>query len=197
MKKFDIRKIKLKTLRIDEIDDRMLLINLYATQAITFVIGFIWLLFQSRNPFYLFKPGDTPDFAYWGFGLAAAVIAVDMLAARFVPEEANDDGGVNDRIFRNRPVWHIAVLSLIVAICEETLFRGAVQYHIGPYWTSIIFAAIHVRYLRHWIPTGLVFCISYALGWIYIKTGTLLAPILAHFIIDLVMGLVIRFRREA
>ncbi|NBD22618.1 CPBP family intramembrane glutamic endopeptidase [Paenibacillus glycinis] len=197
MKKFDIRKIRLKTMDIDQIDDRMLLINLYATQAITFIIGFVWLLFQRRNPFRLFEPGIDWHFVYWGIGLAAAVIALDMLAARFVPDEASDDGGVNDRIFRHRPVWHIAVLSLVVAVCEETLFRGAVQYHIGPYWTSIVFATIHVRYLRHWIPTGLVFAISYALGWIYIKTGTLLAPIIAHFVIDLVMGLVIRFRREA
>lgn len=196
MKKFDLRNIKLKPMRIEDIDDRLLLINLYATQAITIVIGFIWLIFQHRNPFSLFMPAESLNFLYWGAGLAAAVIAVDMLAALFVPEDATDDGGVNDRIFRERPVWHIAVLSLIVAICEETLFRGAVQHSFGPYWTSIIFATIHVRYLKHWIPTGLVFCISYALGWIYIKTGTLLAPIMAHFIIDLVMGLVIRFRRE-
>ncbi|MFC4808456.1 CPBP family intramembrane glutamic endopeptidase [Paenibacillus sp. GCM10023250] len=196
MKKFDLRKIRLKTMRIDEIDDRMLLINLYATQAITFIIGFVWLLFQRRNPFSLYAPGNDWHFAYWGIGLAAAVILLDMLAARFVPDEANDDGGVNDRIFRTRPIWHIALLSLVVAICEETLFRGAVQHHLGPYWTSIVFAAIHVRYLRHWIPTGLVFVISYALGWIYIRTGTLLAPIVAHFVIDLVMGLVIRFRRD-
>ncbi|SEN23683.1 CPBP family intramembrane glutamic endopeptidase [Paenibacillus sp. OV219] len=195
MKKFDIRNIKLKTISIDQLDDRMLLINLYATQAITLVIGFIWLLFQHRNPFFLFSEASHLDYLYWGVGLAAAVIVVDLLVARFVPEEANDDGGVNERIFGNRPVWHIAVISLAVAICEETLFRGAVQYHIGPYWTSIIFATIHVRYLRHWIPTGLVFAISYALGWIYIKTGTLWAPITAHFLIDLIMGLVIRFRR--
>ncbi|AZN40690.1 CPBP family intramembrane glutamic endopeptidase [Paenibacillus albus] len=195
MKKFDIRNIKLKTISIDQLDDRMLLINLYATQAITLVIGFIWLLFQHRNPFFLFSKASNLNYLYWGVGLAAAVIVVDLLVARFVPDEANDDGGVNERIFGNRPVWHIAVLSLIVAICEETLFRGAVQYHIGPYWTSIIFASIHVRYLRHWIPTGLVFAISYALGWIYIKTGTLWAPITAHFLIDLIMGLVIRFRR--
>ncbi|WP_219836502.1 CPBP family intramembrane glutamic endopeptidase [Paenibacillus sp. R14(2021)] len=196
MKKFDIRNIKLKAMRIDEIDDRMLLINLYATQAITFIIGFIWLLFQRRSPFLLFFPESGLSFVYWGLGLAAAVIAVDLLAARFVPDEANDDGGVNERIFRNRPIWHIVVLSLVVSICEETLFRGAVQHHIGPYWTSILFAAIHVRYLKHWIPTGLVFAISYALGWIYLRTGTLLAPVIAHFMIDMIMGLVIRFRRE-
>ncbi|MNW57385.1 CAAX amino terminal protease self- immunity [compost metagenome] len=108
-----------------------------------------------------------------------------------------DDGGINSLLFRNRPIWHIAVISAIVAICEELLFRGAIQNGIGPYWTSILFAAIHVRYLRHWIPTAWVFASSYGLGFIYLQTGTLWAPILCHFLIDLVSGLVIKFRRES
>lgn len=197
MKKFDIRNIKVRKVNVDEIDDRMLLINLYATQALTLIIGIIWLLFQRQNLFQLLAPPKLPDALWWGLGFAAAVVVVDLLISRWVPDEAADDGGVNERIFKNRAIWHIAVISLVVAICEELLFRGAVQHAIGPYWTSIVFAAIHVRYLRHWIPTGLVFSISYGLGWIYEQSGTLLAPILAHFAIDFVMGLIIRFRRES
>lgn len=197
MKKFDIRNIKVRKVNVDEIDDRMLLINLYATQALTLIIGIIWLLFQRQNLFQLLALPKLPDALWWGLGLAAAVVVIDLLISRWVPEEAADDGGVNERIFKHRAIWHIAVISLVVAICEELLFRGAVQHAIGPYWTSIVFAAIHVRYLRHWIPTGLVFSISYGLGWIYEQSGTLWAPILAHFAIDFVMGLIIRFRRES
>ncbi|MFX3633518.1 MAG: lysostaphin resistance A-like protein [Candidatus Pristimantibacillus sp.] len=196
MKKFDIRKIRVRKVTVDQLDDRMLLINLYMTQALTFIIGLIWVLFQHQNLIELFKMQNQLTFVWWGLGLAAAVIVVDLLISRWVPEEASDDGGVNDRIFRNRPVWHIVVLSFVVAVCEELLFRGAIQHAFGPYWTSIIFAAIHVRYLKHWIPTGLVFAISYGLGWIYIQTGTLWAPIIAHFLVDLIMGLIIRFRKE-
>ncbi|XEC92782.1 lysostaphin resistance A-like protein [Paenibacillus tarimensis] len=196
MKKFDIRKLKLRKVTVDQVDDRMLLINLYITQALTLIIGLIWIFLQRRNPFSLFHLPESLFFLYWGAGLAALVIAVDLLISRWVPEEATDDGGINERIFRNRPLWHIIVLSFVVSVCEEILFRGALQFAFGPYWTSIIFAAIHVRYLKHWIPTGLVFSISYGLGWIYIQTGTLWAPIMAHFFIDTVMGLIIRYRRE-
>ncbi|MDQ6418267.1 type II CAAX endopeptidase family protein [Paenibacillus sp. LHD-117] len=197
MKKFDIRNIKVRKVNVDEIDDRMLLINLYATQALTLIIGIIWLLFQRQNVLNIFALQGGWDPLWWGLGFAAAVIAVDLLISRWVPEDAADDGGVNERIFRTRAVWHIAVISLVVAICEELLFRGAIQHAIGPYWTSIVFATIHVRYLRHWIPTGLVFSISYGLGWVYEQSGTLWAPIIAHFAIDFVMGLIIRFRRES
>lgn len=196
MKKFDFKKIRVRKVSIDELDDRMLLVNLYTTQAFTFIIGFIWLLFQRQNIISLFSYPCSFHPLWWGLGLAGAVILTDLVISRFVPDEATDDGGVNERIFRARPVWHIALLSFIVAVCEETLFRGAIQHAIGPYWTSIVFAAIHVRYLRHWIPTGLVFSISYGLGWIYIQSGTIWAAIIAHFVIDFVMGLIIRFRRE-
>ena len=197
MKKFDFRKIKIRQVSVDELSDRMLLLNLYLTQLITFIIGLMWLLFQGRNPIHVLRLPGNSQFLVWGAGLAACVLAVDFLISRWVPEEAADDGGVNERIFRARPLWHIAAICLVVGFCEELLFRGAIQYAIGPYWTSILFAAIHVRYLRHWIPTGLVFSISYGLGWIQVQTGTLWAPIAAHFLIDFIMGLIIRFRRES
>ncbi|WP_372629124.1 lysostaphin resistance A-like protein [Cohnella sp.] len=196
MRKFDIRNIKIRKVTVDQLNDRMLLANLYVTQALTLIIGIVWLLFQRRNPLELLIFPTTYEFAIWGAGLALFVLLFDLSISRFVPEEAADDGGVNERIFRARPVWHIAVISFVVALCEELLFRGAVQHAFGPYWTSILFAAIHVRYLRHWIPTGMVFSISYGLGWIMEYTGTLWTPILAHFLVDFIMGCIIRFRRE-
>jgi uncharacterized protein len=196
MKKFDIRKVKLRSVSVNELSDRMLLANLYLTQLFTFIIGLGWLFFQGRNPLHVMAFPLNPEFLWWGAGMAAAVLLADVAISRWIPEEVSDDGGVNERLFRPRPVWHIAVISLIVSICEEILFRGAIQHAIGPYWTSILFAAIHVRYLRHWIPTGLVFSISYGLGWIQIQTGTIWAPIAAHFLIDLIMGLIIHLRRE-
>ncbi len=196
MGKFDIRNIKIRKVTVDQLNDRMLLANLYVTQALTLIIGIVWILFQRRNPIELFYFPETWEFAVWGCGLTGLVLLFDLSISRFVPEEASDDGGVNERIFRTRPIWHIAVISFVVAVCEELLFRGAVQQAFGPYWTSILFAAIHVRYLRHWIPTGMVFAISYGLGWIMEYTGTLWAPIVAHFLVDFIMGCIIRLRRE-
>jgi len=196
MRKFDIRNIKIRKVTVDQLNDRMLLANLYFTQALTLIIGIVWLLFQRRNPLELLNFPRSYEFALWGAGFALVVLLFDLSISRFVPEEASDDGGVNERIFKTRAVWHIAVISAVVAVCEELLFRGAVQHAFGPYWTSILFAAIHVRYLRHWIPTGMVFAISYGLGWTMEATGTLWTPIVTHFLVDFIMGCIIRFRRE-
>lgn len=196
MRKFDIRNIKIRKVTVDQLSDKMLLANLYITQVLTLIIGIVWIFFQGRNPIDLLKIPLNSQFALWGAGFALLVLLVDVGISRFVPEEAADDGGVNERIFRTRPVWHIIAISFVVSVCEEILFRGAVQHAFGTYWTSILFTAIHVRYLRHWVPTGLVFSISYGLGWIMIQSGTIWAPILAHFLIDVIMGCIIRFRRE-
>lgn len=196
MKKFRLREFKLKPVDIHTIDDRLLLINLYLTQGLTLLVALVLLAVQRLNPVPLLTLHHWKASLLWGGGFAALVLAADLLISRIVPEELTDDGGVNDRLFGNRPVWHIAVISLVVAFCEELLFRGAIQHAWGPYWTSILFAAIHVRYLRHWVLTGMVFGISYGLGWIHSAAGTLLAPIFAHFLIDFIMGMILKWRRD-
>ncbi|WP_217592724.1 type II CAAX endopeptidase family protein [Cohnella sp. GbtcB17] len=196
MPKFDIKNIKLRKVTVDELSDKLLLVNLYATQALTVIIGLAWVFFQGQNILEIFRIQGSLSFLYWGAGLAALVVAFDIGISRWIPDEAKDDGGVNERIFRNRPLWHIALICAVVSVCEELLFRGAMQHAFGPYWTSIIFAAIHVRYLRHWIPTGMVFAISYGLGWLLMYTGTIWAPIFTHFLVDLTMGIIIKYRRE-
>ncbi|MDT3426849.1 membrane protease YdiL (CAAX protease family) [Paenibacillus forsythiae] len=197
MKKFKFGDIKVRKATPEQLTDRLLLVNLYFTQGLTLIIGLVWILLQKRNPFHVLNFPESGHFAAWGLGLAVIMLVVDFVLTYIVPVETMDDGGINELLFRNRPVWHIALIAAIVSICEELLFRGAVQYAFGPYWTSILFAVIHVRYLRHWIPTGWVFASSYGLGLIYIHSGTIWAPILCHFIIDLFSGLVIRYRRES
>jgi len=195
MKKWDFRNIKFKNVSIDELDERMLLLNLYITQLLTFLCGFLLTSLQKNYVWTLF-PLKLPSMLLWGAGLAATVLAVDLLVSRLVNEDVSDDGGINEMLFANRPLWHIALICIIVAFCEEILFRGAIQHWFGPYWTSILFAAIHVRYLQHWLMTGLVFSISYGLGWGYVHTGTLWTPVIAHFLVDFVMGCLIRYAKR-
>ncbi|AEI41308.1 CPBP family intramembrane glutamic endopeptidase [Paenibacillus mucilaginosus] len=198
MKKFNFKLKDLKFRRVDvhELDDRMLLVNLYMTQGLVLLIAAVIMLFQKPSLGSLFSIDNPGTILIWGGSFALIVLAADLLISRWVPPEVTDDGGINKMIFGNRALWHIALLSLIVSICEEVLFRGAIQAAWGPYWTSILFAAIHIRYLQHWLMTGLVFSISYGLGWIYIQTGSLWTPIFAHFLIDFVMGCILRYRRE-
>ena len=66
---------------------------------------------------------------------------------KVLPFRYYDDGGLNERIFRGRSVIEIAVISSVVSIAEEILFRGVIQTHVGLILSSIIFAFVHFRYL--------------------------------------------------
>lgn len=199
MKKFDMekwKKVRLQKVDVSKLDEKTLLLNVYITQLLTLLVGIGLLWIQGRSVFDLLAVPDGWRPWIWGAGFGALVLAADLVLSRWIPEEVTDDGGINEMMFRRRSFLHIAALCFIVAVCEEVLFRGAVQYWLGPYWTSILFALVHVRYLQHWLMTGLVFSISYGLGWIANQTGTLWTPIAAHFMIDFIMGLIIRYRRK-
>jgi membrane protease YdiL (CAAX protease family) len=188
MKKIDFR----------QLNESTVLLNLMLTQLIVLVLAGVIFLIQRSNPLHgMFAWSTGVGVWGWAVALAGAILLVDLAVSRFVPEEVTDDGGINRLLFSTRSLWQIALMSFGVAFCEELLFRGAIQHAWGAYWTSVLFAAIHIRYLRHWLMTGLVFCISYGLGWVYIRTGTLWTPVIAHFLVDFVMGCIIRYRRES
>ncbi|MEX2416175.1 MAG: CPBP family intramembrane glutamic endopeptidase [Paenibacillaceae bacterium] len=190
MKRIKLRNIKLRKVNIREISERTLLINLYFTQALILLFAFLlmWWLHITLGNLLIAHSGAGATIVTYGILFAAVVLFSDYILARWIPKHVTDDGGMNEKIFANRSLWHLIVICLVVSVCEELLFRGAVQNSIGVYWTSVLFTAIHVRYLQHWLMTLLVFAISYGLGWIYMQTGTLFTPIIAHFIIDFVLG---------
>jgi membrane protease YdiL (CAAX protease family) len=93
-------------------------------------------------------------------------------------------------------VRDIALISVIVGIAEELLFRAAVQPLIGNLWTSLAFAAVHANYApsRHDRSTwpfsvtalGMIFALSLVLGETFERAG-LLAAMTAHIAYDFVV----------
>lgn len=189
-----VRRFKLTTkVDINQINDRVLLLNLYITQAGILLLGGLFFWFQPKSLPSLFTLEPGLSIALYGLYLGLFAVCLDIVITDYVPAEYTDDGGINHKLFASRPLWHIAVICLVVSFSEEFLFRGGIQYYLGPYWTALLFTVIHFRYLNHWIPTGLVFLISYGLGFVYEQTGSLWTPILAHFVIDFIMGCLLRY----
>ncbi len=80
---------------------------------------------------------------------------------------------------------HIICVALYSAIGEELLFRGGIQPWLGLLPTSILFG------LLHWPPSKtMIFypftaaLIGMLLGSLFIYTGSLIAPITMHFLIN-------------
>lgn len=103
-----------------------------------------------------------------------------------------DDGGINEKLFKNMPIWHIFIITNIVGFVEELLFRGAIQPLLGVWFTSLIFALIHFRYLKKIVLILVTFSISIGLGLITEHTGSWFSAYIAHMLIDFILGIFIR-----
>ncbi|WHY70288.1 CPBP family intramembrane glutamic endopeptidase [Fictibacillus enclensis] len=183
MKKWD------QSALIRQMSDKELRLNIYVSQGVFLAAGTLIMLFTG---FHLerFRWGVFPVLVL-GLGTALLVVLVNLLLHLILPERMLDDGGINERIFRKVPIWHIAFLTAVISFSEEWLFRGAIQPLLGFSLTSLLFAVLHVRYIKKPVLFIAAVLLSFLLGYLYEKTNNLVIPMTAHFFIDFLLGLLI------
>ena len=126
-----------------------------------------------------------PSLAVIPSGLALGVIVVILshILDRF-PRFAR----LNALIARHLPylgLGDIIFLSVLSSFSEELLFRGVLLQVIGIHASSFIFGLLHYGGKRDFVLWGLMgWAMGYLLAGIFFLTGSLLAPILAHFTIN-------------
>ncbi|MBU8907202.1 CPBP family intramembrane glutamic endopeptidase [Desertibacillus haloalkaliphilus] len=176
---------------INQLSDREILLNLYVTQIIMLLLAFLFglFLFDDWSSFIALFTWDLKQILLIGGGVAMVVVLVEIVLAKVLPDHWLDDGGINERVFAKRGMFHIAIIAAVVAVAEEILFRGVLQTHIGWIPASLLFAFIHFRYLSKVVLFTVVVVVSLLLGWIFLLTGNLLVTIMAHFLIDFILGL--------
>lgn len=185
--------------KLGRMDNRTLYLNLLITQMLLISAGgIIYFLFlrESLTLSELFHLNNLSLNVTLGIVFAGAVLLIDIFLMKLLPRDYFDDGGVNERLFRDVNVAQIALIALLVAFVEEWLFRGVLQQIAGVFWTSLLFAAIHYRYLHKWVYGVLIITISFGFGYLYEWTGSMWSVISAHFLIDFILGLVIRYKRS-
>lgn len=87
-----------------------------------------------------------------------------------------------------RPSWAACVVvAAASAVGEELLFRGVIQERLGLAAGVLAFAAAHVPWERDLVPWPAMALVSgLVLGLLYAHTGAVLAPVVAHFVVNLV-----------
>ena len=144
------------------------------------------------------KPLETlswsPTAIAWGLAAALPLFALLILMVRFPKGPFGSLLRVVDEMllsmFHRASLIDLAIISLVAGIGEEVLFRGVVQAVLVR-WTGSQLAAL----LGAGILFGLVHSITrtYALlagvvgiyfGWLWMFTGSLLTPIVAHAVYD-------------
>ncbi|GIP61752.1 hypothetical protein J32TS6_03070 [Virgibacillus pantothenticus] len=139
---------------------------------------------------------NSKDIIFYGILPGFIIVSIDLLLTYTLPAKYYDDDGINEKLFANQPIWFIISISFLVAVTEEMLFRGVIQSTYGYWVASILFALIHFRYLKKPVLLVSILLVSFYLGYLFHITNNLAVTITAHFIVDVLLGFFIRFKRE-
>ncbi|MGH1349861.1 MAG: lysostaphin resistance A-like protein [Methyloligellaceae bacterium] len=96
------------------------------------------------------------------------------------------------RLLQDFGIAPILCVSMAAGLCEELLFRGVFQILFTDWFglsAGLVLASFFFG-LAHMISLSYVIYVSIfglALGCMYVWTGNLLGPIIAHFLYDLIM----------
>ena len=134
--------------------------------------------------------------AWWHVVLALAAAgvffalgqAMDALSHAWTPDVARQVDTTTQHLFGGLggPLG-IAAIALLPGICEEVLFRGALQPRIGLILTALLFASIHTQYGLS-LDALSVFVIALGLGLIRKFTNTTTSSI-CHITYNLIVGI--------
>ncbi|AKF95416.1 hypothetical protein J5TS2_09410 [Brevibacillus halotolerans] len=184
--------------KLDQLDDRTLLLNLWLTQGIVLLIALLgsWFLY-TKTEFRQLLLTMHPSYLGYAVLLIVLVVASNIIIEKTVPPSWVDDGGMNERIFRSLSIPTTILLCVAVGISEEWLFRGVIHELIGNVWTSILFTAIHFRYLQKPILIGMVFLTSYLLGILFTWTNSLITVMFVHATINFILALFLKYNSRS
>lgn len=152
------------------------------------LIGFEICWWYHKNIAVLFHLHD----ADWRFFLRISVIGIAFLTlGQFLLEDAFPSYRrlkmTFAQIFKGLNFGQIVVLALLSSFGEELLFRGAMQPFLGVWFTSAIFAIMHVDPDgRSPIWTIWAFIGGLVMGFAVKSTGSLWPAILIHFGVNLI-----------
>lgn len=136
-----------------------------------------------------------------GLGLAlyfAATMAVSILITVVEPDFSNaNDGAISDMMTENSVLMTIGAV-LLAPVVEELLYRGVVFGQLYRRWplaayiiSAAVFSSLHIiGYISSYTPIQLLLAFiqyvpaSIVLAWIYVRSDTILVPILVHILIN-------------
>ena len=166
------------------------------TQLLLFSLSIVLSLFffeSFTNWFELFKI-NTKEILYYGIIPASLIIIIDIFLDMVIPSRFLDDGGINENLFSEQSIFSIFIIAAVVAISEELLFRGVIQTTFGYLFASSLFAIIHIRYLTKPILLLSIIGVSFYIGYLFEVTQNLSVTIVAHFLIDFILGLLMKYK---
>jgi membrane protease YdiL (CAAX protease family) len=171
----------------------------YAGFFYAFPAAVAWIWLEAAKPgrsLALWATSDWPLDLAWGGLFGLLVVGLTWLCTRnfsWARALESEFGW----ILGAQKTWEIVWIALISGAAEEYLFRGALQERFGIWVATAVFAVIHWPVNRNFLPWPfLAGIVGLGLGFLKEWTDSLLAPALAHALINFVnlRRIVSRFR---
>lgn len=182
---------------IQQMTSRELKNQVWLTQVIWFILNSLFLVFLVDVD-HLIKSlhWNLYEIIVYGVIVGLFISIMNICLIHIFPKRMWDDGGINEKVFREGSRLEIILLCFIVAIMEEILFRGIIQAIFGYWIASIVFAVVHFRYLKKPLLLLSIVFLSFGIGYIFMYTSNLLVVILLHFVLNVTLALRIRHKGE-
>jgi hypothetical protein len=156
------------------------------------VVALAWRSGWMGEPIFFASAAGSERGVHWladaGLGLFTAFLLVFLsreLVARTRSGEAL--ARAMGRVLGALPVLHTTLLALMSGVAEELLFRGALQPQLGLVAASLLFGLAHFVPRREFLLWTAFAVVAGALfGALFIGTGNLLAPMVAHVTVNAV-----------
>lgn len=169
----------------------------------TVIVG--WLVFTDVATSLRINKTDTKGVLFSAIMMVVAIPFIDVLAKlneglhlpqslhsleEWIRTTETKSAAITEQLLATTTLGglfaNIGIIALITAISEELFFRGFVQrlleertnQHIAIWVTAIIFSAIHFQFLG-FVPR---LVLGAMFGYLAVWSGSLLLPIIAHFI---------------
>lgn len=154
------------------------------------VVAVLWRVGLHGEPIFFASPSAGASGVHWvrdlgiGVALGLGIVLLSSLLTRFTV------WGENLARSMARALGPIStpdclLLAFASGFAEEMFFRGALQPRVGFVMASLLFGIVHFVPRREFLPwTGFAVIVGFALGALYSATGNLLAPVVAHTVIN-------------
>ncbi|WP_067725410.1 CPBP family intramembrane glutamic endopeptidase [Oceanobacillus damuensis] len=182
---------------IKQLSDKELKKQLYLSQSLFILISILlsFVLFDNFSDWLHYFDWNVHEILTKGILSGLIIVLIDLAMIYILPKNYYDDDGINERIFSSQSVSFILFFSFFVAVSEELLFRGVIQTEFGYIAASLLFAIVHIRYMKKPVLFISILFVSFYIGYLYELTNNLLVTITAHFCVDFLLGLVIRLKK--
>jgi membrane protease YdiL (CAAX protease family) len=153
--------------------------------GVLLAIAILWSWLRGDRPMFTLSDPMEP---FWSalIGTAAGLLVAllsQLSVSRFQWARRLEEEFA--RILGPLTMAEVVLLALLSSVAEEAFFRGAMQPTLGFVLTSLIFGLLHIGPSKTYLPwMAMAIAMGFALGALYLLTGTLIAPTLCHFLIN-------------